>query len=339
MTNFNEGMLRLKVGVKVTINSHTNTRILVFEESCYELRILLRACDPVEGVPCYKLRYPFMSFGDHLDSTAIFLIDLNMACEDNKRINDGCDRRCKCEDGELVSCYRVRKEFTRMSFEERKRFIQAVKLASSDPRYKSEYEKLTTFHSRVPSTFLHHMPQIFLPWHRWFMLKFENFLRRIDCRITIPYWDWSKDAEHWTRGSEIRDVWNPGLHGLGGNGVSPDKCVMDGPFKESEFSLPRSAGGGYLKRDFNFSVFCNLPNGEDAQRLVKLEDFAVFEEKIREIFHAKFHDCVSEHMCHICYQTFASTPEFWLHYSFLDKLWVDWQNKGNANKFPVLPKH
>ena len=112
-----------------------------------------------------------------------------------------------------------------MSLEERTRLTKAFKLLSSDPRYISDYEKLGKLHSVVPE------PKYFYPWHRWYVLELENLLRQIDCRITIPYWEWIKDAAHWTRGSEIEDVWNPGPHGLGGNGVSPFKCVMDGPFK------------------------------------------------------------------------------------------------------------
>ena len=35
----------------------------------------------------------------------------------------------------------------------------------------------------------------FLPWHRWFILAFENLLRKVDCKVTVPYWDWSAEAQ------------------------------------------------------------------------------------------------------------------------------------------------
>ena len=138
-----------------------------------------------------------------------------MKCEDNKSVKDICDRRCKCKNGKLDSCYRVRKEFTKMSLGERTRFIKAFKMVSSDPRYTREHERIGNVHTVIPSM------ETFFPWHRWYTLELENLLRQIDCRITIPYWDWSEDAEHWTRGSEIEDTWNEGPHGLGGNGVFP----------------------------------------------------------------------------------------------------------------------
>ena len=123
-----------------------------------------------------------------------------------------------------------------MSFEERIRFIKAFKLLSSDPRYIRDYEKLGKLHTVVSQM------KNFFPWHRWYVLELEDLHRQIDCRVTIAYRDWIKDAAHWTRGTEIEDTWNPGPHGLGGNGVSPFDCVMDGPFKKSEYSLPQSAG-------------------------------------------------------------------------------------------------
>lgn len=252
-----------------------------------------------------------------------------MECQENKHVKDECGRICKCRDGFLVSCYRVRKEFTTMSLRERERFIDILKLVSTDPRYRSEYERLTTLHSRMPSQFLHHMPHIFLPWHRWYLLEFENLLREVDCRVTVPYWDWSKDAEHWTRGSELEDVWNPGPHGLGGGGVPPDDCVTDGPFGASQYTLPSSIGGGCLKRKFNLS--CSLPSQEDSTNLLKVDQFCIFENTIRETFHSSLHDCVGKHMIH--HTTASFTPEFWLHHGFIDKLWTDWQEKVVANKF------
>ena len=135
-----------------------------------------------------------------------------IGCGDKNTFRDICDRRCKCKNGKLVSCYRVRQDFTKMSLEERTRLIKAFKLLSSDPRYISDYDKLGKLHTVIPEK------KYFYPWHRWYVLELENLLRQIDCRVTIPYWDWTKDAAHWTRGSEIEDTWNPGPHGLGGNG-------------------------------------------------------------------------------------------------------------------------
>ena len=76
-----------------------------------------------------------------------------------------------------------------------------------------------------------HTANYFLPWHRWYILEFENMLREIDCRITVPYWDWA----FWSNSAwnENVHIWNGHEYGLGGNG-DPKKgyCVQNGPFRE-----------------------------------------------------------------------------------------------------------
>lgn len=36
-----------------------------------------------------------------------------------------------------------------------------------------------------------HAAEEFLPWHRWYILEFENLLKEVDCRAAAVYWDWS----------------------------------------------------------------------------------------------------------------------------------------------------
>ena len=246
-----------------------------------------------------------------------------MYCSGTKEYYDECERLCMCYDGELLFCHRVRKEFTRMNFEERRRFVKTMRTAATNPVYRDEFRRICKVHSRMPTKLLHHMPQIFLPWHRWYLLEFENFLRQIDCRVTIPYWDWSKDAKHWARATEIGDIWNPGLHGLGGDGDKYNGCVRNGPFKESIFVIPEKNGEGCLKRNFNLS--CSLPSKTTVQKMINDENFTAFEVFIRNTVHPSFHDCVGGHM--LKHHTASFTPEFWIHHSFVDKLWSDWQMK------------
>ena len=234
-----------------------------------------------------------------------------------------------CYEGELLFCHRIRKEFTAMNVEERQRFVQALRTAATNPVYRAEYRRLARIHSRMPSKLLHHMPQIFLPWHRWYLLEFENFLRQIDCRITIPYWDWSKDTRHWARKTEARDVWNAGPHGLGGDGILPHGCVLEGPFREGVFFIPETIGEDCLKRNFNLS--CSLPSREQIQEKANEENFTAFENFIRDRIHPALHDCVGGHM--LKHHSASFTPEFWIHHSFVDKIWADWQMKRGNRTF------
>ena len=101
------------------------------------------------------------------------------------------------KNGKLTSCHRVRKESTKMTIEHRKRYINAYKLASVHPLFKKNYEKTVALHLNESDEA--RLPEVFLPWHRWYLTEFENLLRRIDCRVTIPFWDWSKNTHHWWR--------------------------------------------------------------------------------------------------------------------------------------------
>jgi hypothetical protein len=171
------------------------------------------------------------------------------------------------------------------------------------------------------------MPQIFLPWHRWYLLKIENFLRQVDCRVTVPYFQWT--APHRWRTTDPKDVWNGGPQGLGGNGVFPSWCVKDGKFREGAWSLPVLKGGGCLKRSFNKT--CILFNEKQLHKLLRTNSFKKFEETVREELHSTYHDCIGGNMPDNMVS--ANAPEFVLHHGFMDKIWDHWQNKGNSFKY------
>ena len=193
------------------------------------------------------------------------------------------------------------------------------------------------FYPRIFLDLLHHTPKIFLPWHRWYILQMENFLQTLDCRVTIPYWDWSKKSKTWWKSSNIRGIWCPGAHCLGGDGSKEDDhCVKNGPFRKQQWTLIQSAGGGCLKR--NFAKYIALGD-HDAVKMtlsMSISLFRVFEWIIREKFHNDLHDGVAGSMA--SHVTSSNAPEFWLHHSFLDKLWYNWQANGRDYKYHYLPR-
>jgi len=214
-----------------------------------------------------------------------------------------------------------------MSFTERRRYVSAFFKATTDPFYKDAFEDLLNKHSRMPSKFLHHMPQIFLPWHRWYLVQIENFLRQIDCRITVPFYQWTTPDNPFNTAGP-KSVWSAGPQGLGGNGVPPDWCVQTGVFRKGKWAMPINKGGGCLKRQFNFS--CPLYDDEDLQETLQ-ENFTIFEYRLREKIHNDFHDCTGMLMYH--HETAGNTPEFALHHSFIDKIWHQYQARGSQYKF------
>ena len=258
------------------------------------------------------------------------------SCEEGSHVLNECEERCECRDGQLINCYRVRKEFTNMEVNERRRYINAYKTASMNPAFKKQYERLVTCHTNTPNDLLHDTPRIFFPWHRWFLVEFENLLRRIDCRVTLPYWDWSRVARHWWNSSDSKSIWNASDHGLGGNGTSSDDgCVEDGPFSKKKWRLLKQTGGGCLRRDFY--PFKLDGNTKDLKRTLALplERFSDFEEIVREEYHSQLHNWIGGTMQDPF--TASNAPEMVFHHAFLDKIWLQWQNKGEDYKNVYFP--
>ncbi|XP_031570716.1 uncharacterized protein LOC116305035 [Actinia tenebrosa] len=251
------------------------------------------------------------------------------SCKGKGTVYDHCGRRCDCNAGFYTNCFRVRKEFTQMSFEERRRFVNVYYKATTDPFLRDDFQKILFSHSELPSDFLHHMPQIFFPWHRWFLLQAENFLQQIDCRVTIPYYQWTAAGKNVWRSTNPKDVWSGGPQGLGGNGVPPSYCVQDGKFREGNWHLPVSKGRGCLKR--NFDKKCPLYTEKKLQKLLRSKTFKHFEETVREELHSAFHDCIGGDMPDN--RKSGHTPEVLLHHAFMDKIWDQWQSKSDWHRY------
>ena len=88
-----------------------------------------------------------------------------------------------------------------------------------------------------------------LSYHNRYLLRYENLLRQVDCRVTLAYWDWSLfSMSPWNNTSDR--IWYPGPSGLGGNGSdgSSGGCVTDGPFSRNVW---RKTNGRCLRRTFS----------------------------------------------------------------------------------------
>jgi tyrosinase len=135
---------------------------------------------------------------------------------------------------------RVRKNVTSLTADERRDFVDAVlalKAAPSpyDPGL-SYYDQFVAWHLGLyPCGIGHEMIRphggpMFLPWHRIFLLHFENALREVSGKpITVPYWDWADPAS--TPAVFADDF-------MGGDG-DPDEgfAVTSGPFRKGAWAL------------------------------------------------------------------------------------------------------
>ena len=219
----------------------------------------------------------------------------------------------------MQNCVRIRKEFTSLTDAERIRHIDTIlKVSEKGGVYRREYEELINEHFELFNTLIHEK-QHFIPWHRYYILQYENLMRKADCTFTATYWDWSLDSrEPFSTGPD--NVWNSDT-GFGGDGVDADrKCVHDGPFRKGAWSRVRPPnplpGPDCLTRNFNG----NPPDEIDLIEVLNITDFTEFELALRVELHDNVHCQIGAIMCTA---ESASAPEFFLHHTFIDKIWED----------------
>ena len=139
---------------------------------------------------------------------------------------------------------RVRKNVVDLTAEERLEFVDAVlRLKSTPSPYDpglSYYDQFVAWHltlslcDRTEPMMSHmqrgHLGPMFLPWHREFVLLFENALRQVTGNeIPVPYWDW-------TDAGSIDSVFADDF--MGGDGdPEQDFAVTTGPFRKGHWTL------------------------------------------------------------------------------------------------------
>lgn len=255
-----------------------------------------------------------------------FFFFTDAACRQGTTVRDKCQRACACRRGKLTDCHRVRKEFTQLSKEEKRRYLYVVLIVSTKEPYKTKHEALLTKHKTFFG-FNIHRATYFLPWHRWFLLQYENLLREVDCRVTVPYWDWSLVSA-----SPFKNDFWEGTQGFGGNGVGFPPCVRTGPFRTTNnWKVVKSAGGGCLQRNF-VPIPGIVPDVVAVAKVLatNLTSFSDFELMLRVNLHDVVHFAIGGTMLT---RDSAAAPEFFLHHAYVDRLWADWQAKSKRHRF------
>lgn len=212
---------------------------------------------------------------------------------------------------------------------ERCEYIDAVITASTDKDYKTCYDELIYMHKYYFTTGGIHgsdnegwKPTFFLPWHRWYILQLENLLRNINPKVTVPYWDWSLEADNW----KTSIVWNSEC-GFGGDG-DPENGhhVTTGPFSAENDWIPPN--GDPLMRKFHGNI-TNAAGVATVQKK-KVEQFDEWHHDIEAILHGPVHCYIGGSIIKtlsgsitsgtMCTDISANDPIFFLHHGFIDKL-------------------
>lgn len=234
---------------------------------------------------------------------------------------NSCDEWCKCiqlPSGDMTyECWRERKEITCMSTTERQRLLDAwITISTPGHELYDSYENLIGLHTSANFGTIH-ATAWFLPWHRWFALEMENLLRQVDCRITLPWWDWTKKTTTWQTAAPFLD--SSAWYGEDGDPSS----VTTGPFATPGWSLPVT--GGPLTRNFNgdMPAYPLL----SAVLAIGSGSYSSFSDQLEGV-HNTPHVRISGTMV-----TGESprAPEFFLHHGMIDRMWSVWQAYSPAH--------
>jgi tyrosinase len=168
---------------------------------------------------------------------------------------------------------RVRKDVKSLTPQQRRDYVDAVLKLKSVPspfdKSLSYYDQFVAWHvglyscdpqdPLLRSIMRAHGGPMFGPWHRRYLLLFEDALRAVSGKeITVPYWDW-------TDPDSTRAVFTDGF--MGGDGdPTDDFAVKSGPFRKDQWKLMVNPPGmqwspsatTYLTRHFG-SFLPSLP--------------------------------------------------------------------------------
>ncbi|MFE1749280.1 tyrosinase family protein [Streptomyces anandii] len=227
----------------------------------------------------------------------------------------------------------VRKNQATLSADEKRRFVAAV----LELKRSGRYDAFVTTHNHFimadtdSGERTGHRSPSFLPWHRRFLLEFEQALQSVDSSVALPYWDWSTDR------TARASLWAPDF--LGGTGRASDGRVTDGPFAASAGSWPitvRVDSRTYLRRSLGTGVR-ELPTRAEVDSVLAITAYDAapwnsssdgFRNHLEGWRGANLHNRVHVWVGgQMATGVSPNDPVFWLHHAFVDKLWAQWQRR------------
>lgn len=203
------------------------------------------------------------------------------------------------------------------------RYISAIKTIATNPQFQELYNQLvqkyrTSFDTVAQSTVSNSSQ--FFPWQRYFLLEYEDLLRLVDTEITIPYWDWTLLPST----PYDSTVFDPQT-GFGNSADSNTTCVNSGPFREGEFEVTPSAGGGCLRRLYNNRTYPSRQLIEQDILSQPASNFEEFHSSLQLFIHLNLRCFVGGHMCSM---DAANDPLYPLHLTRVDLMLNRWQSSS-----------
>jgi hypothetical protein len=195
-----------------------------------------------------------------------------------------------------------RKNFVQLNVGERALLAEALNSLYADGIIESFADEHADNWYRI------HYGPAFLPWHRHFLYRMEEELRRIDTRLRLPFWDWTRAD---SRNLEL-EPWKSFFGGRQNTGGKFDHWAYErAPGPEMNATLPTLTG---IANDLQGNSYAGFRSIEGPH-------------------HGGPHMWIGETMSS---PQSPRDPLFYLHHNNLDRLWAIWQqNHSNLPQYSL----
>ena len=240
----------------------------------------------------------------------------------------------------------TRKNVRDLTTTEKQNFITAVKSLKAD----GTYDRFVTRHNdagahATPSNVdplvrnAGHRGPAFLPWHRFFLQRFELLLQQRVADVTVPYWDWTQDAAN----PATSPIWADDF--MGGNGDPNDPnnqyAVKTGPFAAGQWTIVDGNGqpAGSLQRQFGQNAGA-IPTSDEVNNALGITPYdqpnwdTSSNPSYRDNLEGWIQCCHLHNLVHLWVGgsmlplTSPNDPVFFIHHCNVDRLWAQWQDQN-----------
>jgi tyrosinase len=174
---------------------------------------------------------------------------------------------------------------------------------------------------------------LFLPWHRAYLLSFDHVSRDQDEKAILPWWDWTSDVSHSVGvpraySEELDGATNPLASGptpdIPGDPARRTRRFPGDPAELPSMDEARPKAG--------------LPRIKDLLDLSQYLDFSRQLQDVHDFIHGwtggMNPDDPNEGGDMGVIAASAFDPIFWAHHAMIDRLWYLWQLQHGANNIP-----
>jgi tyrosinase len=182
-----------------------------------------------------------------------------------------------------------------------------------------------------PECGIAHGHPAFLPWHRAYLVRFEQALRDTGHDVMLPWWDWTR----------TREVPRAFAEKTAPDGSSnPLYSARIAALALEQGSQAAGQQGAETRRLSKYQETIREPGrpetflptkGQIDHLLAEYEQYEQFRMELED-YHGEVHVWVGGHMGNLPFAAFD--PVFWAHHCMIDRLWRIWQLRHPGASFP-----